>query len=311
MSDKHSPEMKQILDMLTGDGPFRSIDYAKREVASRMRDYNACPQAGLGGLSPNEMGELLYGDWKLQGALRLDERITLEQLSGSPILTDARTLLEYVRDEGPLRETAARNLPRADVAALRPRLRMPANPLVVRNYIVTRSSNEGDVPWLSELRYVLLFGKLLARRKGLRSTRLGNTLLSAARAGELHAHLFRTLFRVLDLAVLDGADRHPRLQRTLAFSLYQLQSAAREWATPQILAQSAWLESAKDPPDAVDLRYDDLRYITFQLRVLDPLVQFGLLEIRSSPDEGMLRHNVEYRCAPLFGRFLTFDFRRG
>ena len=303
--------MQAVFDLITASGPFRSVEEANRVLASRMREYNARPQAELGGLSPDAMQQLLYGDWKSQGALRVDERIALDDLYPSALLADARTLLEYFQSEGPVKETAAHNLPRVAVAALLPRLRMSTDAHIVHNTILTTSSNEGDVPWLPELRHVLIFGKLLARRKGMRITPLGRALLSAERAGELYAHLFRTFFRELDLGVFGGIDRHRGLQSTLAYSFYMLRSAARDWTSPQILAQSAWLESAKDPLAMRDAGHADLRYISFQLRVLDPLVQFGLLELRPLPSENPWRDDLEYRCAPLFGRVLHFDFRRG
>lgn len=156
---------------------------------------------------------------------------------------------------------------------------------------------------------MLLFGKLLARRKGMCITPLARTLLTPERAGKLYAHLFFTFFRTLDLSVLGGRALHEGLQPTLAYSLFMLRSTAKEWTSPQDLAESSWLESAKDPPDALDAAYGDMRFITFQLRVLDPLAQFGLLEFRPLPNTDAPRYEVEYRLTPLYSRFLRFEFR--
>lgn len=311
MSRNRTPVIQAVFDAIAEIEPFGSIEEGNRLVAERMLEYNARPQAELGGLSPDAMGQLLYGDWKSQGALRLEERLTLDDLSSAAILSDARTLLEYIRTEGPVKETAARNLPRAAVASVLPRLRMPRGTRISRDEVATTPANEGDVPWLSELRHVLIFGNLLARRKGVRITPLGRALLSDNRAGELFGLIFRTFFRVLDLSVLDGGNRHQGLQATLAYSLYMLRSVAREWKSPRALALEAWLESAKDPPDRMDVEYGDLRHISFQCRVLDPLVQFGLLGVRSAPREAPGPAALEYRCAPLFWRFLRFELRRG
>ena len=309
-NDERFPAIEQLIGMIAEGGPYLDLQHAERELERRVRDYNERPQADLGGQSPTEMMQLLGGDWKSKGPLRLNESLTVRELSGSSILADARSLLEYVRDEGPLKETPSKFLRRVDVAALRPRLLMPENPLLSRNHIITTSLNEGDVPWLHEMRFVLLFGKLVARQKGLRITRFGSKLLPVERAGELHAHLFRTFFRVLDLRALDDIEEHRTLQSTLAFSLFRLSSVARKWTTAESLAQSAWLDSTKDPPSARDLQYGDFRYYTFKHRVLEPLVLFGLLEIRPSQAEHPRYRDVEYRCAPLFGHFLTVDFSR-
>jgi hypothetical protein len=311
MSRNRPPEVQDVYDAIADLGPIGSIEEANRLLAERVREYNSRPQADLGGLSPDAMRQLLYGDWKSQGALRLEERLTLDDLAGAPILADARTLLEYIQTAGAVKETPAHNLPRAAVASLRPHLRMPRVSHIFRNLILTTSTNEGDVPWLPELRHVLIFGKLLVRRKGVRITPLGRKLLSPDRAGELYAHIFRTFFRVLDLSALDGASDNRGLQATLGYSLYKLESVAQKWRSPQAFAQLAWLESAKDPPDPRDLGYRDRRDYSFKHRVLDPLVQFGLLDIRPAPGEDPRLREVEYRRTSLFARFLRFELRRG
>jgi hypothetical protein len=310
MTHDRDPSIEDILDALADTGSFGSIEEAEREMAKRVREYNARPQAELGGLSPEQMIQLLNGDWKSFGALHLEEHLTLDDLAGAPMLTDARTLLEYFETEGPVKETAAHYLPRAVVKSLLPRLSTPRDMRISRNERPAPPVNEADVPWLPDLRDALLFGKLLVRRKGLRVTPLGRALRSPDRAGELYAHIFRTFFRVLDLRVLDNSDRHPGLQASIGYSLYKLGSVARRWKSAQDLAVEAWLESAKDPPIGEDMGFEDLRFYTFQHRLLDPLVQFGLLDIRSVPHKRDGWTDSEYRCTPLFSRFLRFEFQR-
>ena len=186
---------------------------------------------------------------------------------------------------------------------------MPTLACLSRNYVFSPPKREAEVPWLPELRFVLTIAKLLAKRNGVRVTRLGGDLLAPDRAGELYALLFRTFFRRMELSSLDGASEHPELQPTLACSLHSLRSQARGWKRATQLSETAWLESAKDPPTASDMTYGDLRYIAFQHRLLDPLVQFGLLEARQRAGD-RLGDRIEYRCTPLYDRFLRFQFRR-
>ncbi len=75
-----------------------------------------------------------------------------------------------------------------------------------------------------------------------------------------------------------------------------------------MLAETAWLESAKDPPTEWELNNVDFRHYDFRHRVLDPLVQFGLLEERTLPTEERWKELVEFRLTPLFDRFLQFEF---
>jgi hypothetical protein len=310
MTRKRDRDIQGIFEAIDEAANSSSIEEANRAMSKRVRDYNARPQAELGGLSPDKMIQLLNGDWITDGALRLNSRLTLDDLAGAPILADARVLLEFVQAEEPVKETAAGFLPRATVAALRPLLRMPRVSHIFRNVLLTTSTNEREVPWLPDLRHALIFGKLLVRKKGLRITPVGRDLRSADRAGELYVHIFRTVFRVLDLGALDNSDDHKGLQATLGYSFYKLESATQKWRSPQALAQLAWLESAMDPPRQRDLEYTDLRYYTFKHRVLDPLVQFGLLDIRAAPGEDPRLREVEYRRTALFGRFLRFEFQR-
>ena len=309
MKNKQLPELQAVFDLFERSTPDDSIEEAERLMEQRIREYNTRPQADLGGLSPDAMFQLLYGDWVSQGALRLNEALTHEELAGAAILADARLLLEYFRDEGPVKETAAHYLPRAVVAALLPRLRMRVLAHAMHDYPPSAHLNEADVRWLPDLRYVLIFGGLLVRRKGLRITPQGRAMLSLEREGELYALLFRTLFRKFDLRSLDNGDHHAQLQGTVAYSFYRLRSVARKWKSSQVLARSAWLESARDPLSARDAAENyDFRYFAFRGRVLDPLAQFGLLESRLVPGEKWHERDIEYRCTPLFDRFLRFEF---
>ena len=148
------------------------------------------------------------------------------------------------------------------------------------------------------------------RRKGLRVTPRGRELLRPDRAGELYALLFLTVFRKLDLRVFTNDDRHAGLQSTIAYSFYKLRAAAGEWSSSEALAEAAWLESAKDPPTEWEVQNVDFRHYTFRHCVLDPLVQFGLLEERVLPTEERWKELIEFRLTPLFDRFLRFEFHR-
>jgi hypothetical protein len=305
-SSKRPPELQAIVDEIKRVGPYASFEEINRVLAARTREYNASPQAALGGLSPDEMSQLLYGDWISVGTLRLNDGLTLNELVDAAFLADARTLLDFVASEGPVKETTAQNLPRAVVARLLPRLRMPAQRDIADDIPELAPLNEGDVLWLSALRHTMMFAGLLMRRRGLRITTRGRELLRPDRAGELYALLFLTVFRKLDLRVFSSDDSHAGLQSTIAYSFYKLRVEARDWRPSEALAESAWLESAKDPPTELEVHDVDFRHYAFRNRVLDPLVQFGLLEERVLPTEERWKELIEFRRTPLFDRFLRF-----
>lgn len=308
-SSSRPPELQAIIDEVMRLGEFASVDEVNRHLAERTRDYNAAPQADLGGLSPDEMSQLLYGDWTTSGALRLNETLALAELRDVAMLADARTLLEFVATTGPVKETAAKYLPPKVVAVLMPQLRLPGQLRFAAAHNEPAAKKESDHLWLSALRQTLMYAKLLARRAGLRVTPKGRELLGDDRAGALYALLFRTFFRELDLRFFSASDEHSGLQSTVAYSFLKLRTVAREWQTSEVLAQQAWLASAKDPASALDKEYGDLRHYAFRQRVLEPLVEFGLLEQRELPSERRWDATVEYRVTPLFDRFLRVSFQ--
>jgi hypothetical protein len=307
---KRPPEIQAILDAIESGGPYQSIEDVNRMLATRMRDYNASPQDALGGLSPDETNQLLRGDWESTGALRVNDGLSIDNLRDVPFWADARTVLQYVHDAGSVKETAARNLPRAVVAELLPKLAMPKYADHVAPIAGPPPRNEPDVRWLPALRHTLMFAGLLMRRKGLRLTAAGRDLIRDERAGALFALLFRTFFQRLNLGVLTRFDNHPGLQSTIAYSFYRLRSMARDWASPEALTETAWLDSAKDPPTPYELQFGSISHYTFRQRVLDPLVQFGLVERKLVGIRDRLLEVSEYRLLPLFDRALSFQFSR-
>jgi hypothetical protein len=311
MSDRRRPH-QEILDLLEAAGPFDSIDQVNRFLARHTAGYNARPQEELGGLSPDQVQQLLSGDWFTWGALRLNRQLTVEDVGDAPLFADARTLLSYVAAEQPIKETPAKNLPRVHVAQLLSRLRTTQPRGVARKFVDPPPKNEEDVVWLPELRHVLAFAGLLTRRKGLRLSTRGRSLLADERAGELYALLFHTLFRTLNLAVFDRLDRYRGLQSTVAFSFYKLRTAARDWRTADDLGRDAWLPTAREPLTDWEITHQfDWAPLAFARRVLEPLVEFGLLHERRSPTEDEWRELVEYRLSPLYNRFLRFEFVLG
>ena len=303
-------DIQAILDAALAGGPYESIEELNRRLAADMERYNARPQAELCGLSPDQTRQLLYGDWATSGALRLNESITCDELAGAPIFADTRTLLEYVQSEGAVQETAARNLPRAAVATLVPKLRMAEQSRVAMALGHRQPLHEADVLWLHALRHTLMFANLLTRRKGLRISPRGRQLLPDAQAGALYALIFRTLFREFDLRFFSRLQHHAGLQSSVGFSLYKLRTDARDWASPESLSKTAWLPSAKEPLTDWEVEYGDLSSAAFRLRVLEPLMQFGLLAERVVGKRDQFIELREYRCTPLYDRFLRFEFEQ-
>ena len=308
MRDDRPPFLDSLLEELKAGGPYLSKKHADRAAERLAHAYNARPQAELGGLSPNQLRELLDADWiSSSSVLDVNEALSLDDVADAPIFADARTILEYVAREGPLKETAAHNLIRSDVAAISSRLQLVRRRAEIYGDGPPRAVvNEGDVYWLLLLRYVLMFAGLLLHRKGFRITSRGREFLRDGRAGELFALLFRTVFRKLDLQSLDLMG-HPAMQAMAAYSLYRLSTCATEWSSSEVLASQAWLESAMDPVSPVEAELGvDFRHFTFRNRIIRTLVAFGLLDERVVPTADRVEPATEYRVKPLYHTFLRF-----
>ena len=305
---KPPPHIQAVLDAIAREGgPPASIEDLNAALARHLGEYNTRPQAELGGLSPDQMQQLLAGDWVTSGALRIRQDLTIDDMSAADFFADARSVMAYLREHGPVKPTARGNLPRTMVVALLPTLRTYAA-LQAEFTTEIRVRNEDDLKWLPVLRHVLQFAGLLVRRNGFRLTRRGSELLDDSRAGELYAVLFQTLMQKLDLRALGTYDDHAGLQATLAYSLWRLPSCCADWTTPEQISNAAWLESAKDPLGPHDVALDgDYRFWTFENRVLDPLVKFALVEMRTLPAEHTWPRKREYRVTPLYARFIRVE----
>jgi hypothetical protein len=302
------PDLQAILDQIARSTPFLSEAALNRLVLQRLDEYNRTPQVELGGLSPHHVAQLLHGDWATQGAMRVSGEAPPAQLLNISIVADARAILAFVAENAPLKLTAKGNLSRAAVETLVPQLRTEAKDEELLRLPPASVRNEDDIRWLPVIRHVLLFAKLLSKRKGVILSARGRDMLGEGAAGALFVRLFLTFFRQFDLQYLYGGEEHQGLQQTLAYSFYQLSRADNGWASSELLAEYAWLPSARDPMSEWERNHVDMRHYAFRYRVLDPLAHFGLLDRRVGSVDDPLRRSVEFRRTPLFDQLLRFTF---
>jgi hypothetical protein len=297
-----------------------SLNEANAFLARRTAEYNAAPQAELGGLTPEEMFELLNGDWETTGPLRLNADLPLPDLLGSAFLKNGRHVLSAAAERNGIRATAAGNLNRQFVATL---LDPDAWPGSYVQEVIEHSKvvNEADLWPLHILRVVLEVAGLLTRRAdAFRATRGGRELLDDARAGALQARLFRTFFRAFNLAYLSryGADEADPIQRFVAFCLLRLTTVGSGWhpaheLAPQLLPSDALAHDERpvDPERQPRDQYErDIvaacSYPTVRYHVLRPLEWFGLLQGRDRPGPLPAFPFQDVRRTPLFDRFIHF-----
>lgn len=302
--------IEEFLAELERGGPYESMDDMGRAVTRIARRHNAQPDAAFGGLTAYQAFQLLTDDWTSPDAIiHLNDSLTLDDLAGAPFLADARTVLDYIATEGPVAETPRRSLKPTTLAALWPRLTLPGFFPGFDDPNRPPASDEDEAYWLLPLRYALKLARLTMRRKGVRITARGRDLMRAERAGTLYALLFRTVFQQVNLQAFDR-ERHAGLQETLGYTLFQLRECASHWTSAAVLAETAWLESGKDPLDPWAIESDeDYRYRALANQVLRPLAAFGLLETRPlvDPDPPLFDDTLEYRVSALYNRFFRFE----
>lgn len=304
-------EVTEILQRALEENPDATLEDLNAVLETASAGYNARAQPELGGLSPAEMHRLLNADWDGEGsAVRLDGSLPLAELDGSRTLHNARLLLALLAERGQVKATPKGNLPRPVVAELRAGMRWPEGHRE-EWYAERKVVNEEDVFSLHLTRILLEVAGLLKLRKGVFSlTRAGERLRDESRAGELFATLFRTHFRKLNLALLDGVGSAPGFQHTIAYPLYRFGQVGGEWRTPAELMDELVLPPVRHevPPGPL---YDPLETV-LEHRLLRPLEGFGLAELQVVPREpGSWSEVRRYRKNALFDRLLRFDLAAG
>jgi len=243
-------------------------------------------------LSPAQEIRLRHADILAEdGVLRIDTSMTLEQLSGSRIVTNSRVLLGALAD-GPVPATASRgNLPRVFVRRMLGE--MSWDPLQQERLGLGERTtfNEEDVPELSTLRRVLGLAGLLKKRRGSFSlTRRGEQLLEADQAGRLFALLFRTYFGKFNMFYEYAWQDDPEMQARIVFSL---------WVISEMSGRGGSATESSEPPGATTreiaqvVARDELLWAMMEAQqvawladrfpravgsvILEPLEDFGLL----------------------------------
>jgi hypothetical protein len=309
---QHRSALQRELD----DGELPDIDWVEPESGisfsypgdpaapydDPVMEYNQRPQPDLGGLALEQVNRLLQSDWEEPGgAVQLRSDLAVDDVAHSRILGNTRVLLDLAIERGNLGATQAGNLKLDVVAELIDRMRFVDDyGAILRSY--GKRITEQDAMRVHRLRVVCgLAGLLRLRSQRFEPTRSARSLVQPARTGELFALLFRTWFRRFNIAYgLRGA--WPELQYQLAFTLYRLPSVASDWRTPLDLCDDLIL------PYALDHYGRDAEFAALDLtiRVLDPLVEFGLLARREKLPPLSWREE-RFRATPLASSAIRFE----
>jgi hypothetical protein len=253
------------------------------------------------------LSELLRADWaQTDGPLRLRADLPLAELERASHFQNARTLLQMLVEENGAPATAAGKLTRSFAGRMLEVMHMPdISRESTRRF--NRVINEADVRDLQLLREVCQMGGLVARRqKRFRATARARALLADDQAGALYRHLFLTFFRKLDLRAVFYLRDVPGIQATLAVTLWRLDLLARDWTPVRGLAELVLLPLALEQLRAAMVSEYETEEWILSGYVLEPLLDFGLIERQKGDKWPGLGEKDTIRLTPVWGRFLQF-----
>jgi hypothetical protein len=245
---------------------------------------------------------LLDADWLSEGPIRLNESLSLSDLSGSLVLNHARLVMEHMAADKGVKLTTTGNFSRKFVEQMVQDFRWPGfEPDIV--WRLNKVLNEADYAPLDFLHALIDLAGLGRKYKGtFRLSRLGRSLLAPEAAGELNAVLFDATCNRYNLAYLDGRSVKESFQPQIGLTLFLMSKVAETPRSPEDLLAITTLPF--DPPQS---DYPFRPEAIFRVRVLIYLEWFGLLEKERVAANDQLIQEHLYRKTPLFDRFLSFD----
>jgi hypothetical protein len=250
---------------------------------------------------PPSLSALCGEPGRKPGAIQLATDLSEGEAAVSEVATNVVKLVCCASASGGLKLTTTGNLARAVVIDLCSALQW-RDDHIRTVFEISKAVNEGDFTPLHFVRIVAQQARLLQRLRGkLIVTKLGRGVLDGQHSPELQAKLFYAAFWRTNLAYFDRAAHPSWPQSHIGVVLWSLSACARDWQPPERLVRLCTL-----PVLDVIAMPPSFAVAAFDWRVLQPLVQFGLLERRDDPTDHRFAPDASYRKSALFDRFLTF-----
>jgi len=305
--DTLPPRLAERIQEILERGEFRTEEEFERQVMEAMEDLEDEPLAAIGGLTASQMDSLVESDWLNPGpGLTLRRDLAFSELKDSEFFANARILLETLAESGGTKTTEAGNLTRKFTADMMGRMRFPEG-YVEEIREICKVINESDVQRLHIVRVILeQAGLIRNRNRKIVVTKAGKEMPAEEKAGEFFVLLLHTYFRNFNMAYVDSMAEFPGIQATVPYILWRLRELGEEWRRPEDLAEETLLEPVKEEIEA-SLSRQSIGW-PFQARVLEPLVEFGLMEEREIRGEEPWDRRTEYRKTGLYDRVLEFEW---
>ena len=272
------------------------------DLAAALRETLSDPGTELGADSEADLCSAPDGAEPLARMITVDPGLESSEVAATTFFHRTHTLLSRISAAGGVKATVANNLNRAFVRE------------IARDFGVLTEwmdsgwakhpMNEQDWDQIHIPRIVAEMARFLRRTKGVfYVTKKGKGMLAEEHAGELYAVLFHTFFNHFNLAYID---RRPDVlfpQNRVPALLAEIATRPAKWQRPLDVITFLLQPGFEELTNETELRYLGT---TVDARVLRPLCDFGLMEIRSVTPPGTFREMREYRKTSLFDRFLSF-----
>ncbi len=239
------------------------------------------------------------------GPIRLATDLTPSEVQQSPVARNTLLLLKAAASSSGLKLTATGNLTRALVAEMLGRMTWPDYDWEDIAW-VHKVVNERDFQPLYVVHDIARAARLLRKHKGeLKVAPAGRRYLEGPQQQVLQAVLFHVALWYLDFWPFERNLHGGWPLFDVGIVLWSLSVAANDWQTPERLTRLCAI-----PIDSVLEAEGDTGKSAMEVRILQPLLWFGLLEIRREkhPQHAFLGQSF-YRKTALFDRFLSFDVK--
>ena len=264
-------------------------------------------------LSGRHLAALQHSPWQDTGPLLINERLDASVLAASVLLVNARRVLANLWVGGGAPVLADGRFAASAEATLIDHLWW--GPTGVREPAPGVDPNSAFEPRpLTYLRLALLsIGAITIQGGRATVSPMGAELVHSQHGGRLYGKLLRTYFRDLDHPAIDGEAPTPAALSFVPCSLWIVGQLPPTWTDTSTVIRLL-------VPDKV-LRRDERGYRTsaakmlsppstadlFRARVLDPLLDFALLE-RQLIDDPPRPGPRGWRRGPVYDRVISFDF---
>jgi len=290
------------------DAVLKLLRKQKLVEGRRPNVHVAAHVAEMGGLSPNQVTQLIYTEWGEPGAaVQFNTSVPLADLEKAAFFREARAFLKALHAAGEVRATTSRNLSRRFVAEALPLMfgKEALDDIHKYNKVV----NEQDVPHLHYARVVSkMAGLVRLRKSNFGVPKAKGPLLGDDRAGELFRCLFVAFFRKFNLAYTHRvAFEANGLQTCAAYTLYRLGAVAKGWQQVSDLPAEVLLPAVREQIEA-EIRGHEY-WTTEKLltsRLIRWFIEWGMLEGRYEQEDKFFRPLKAVRVTSLYNALLQF-----